>query len=74
MHIYSVFMSSVILSRHHAEANEKLVQAHEAKLDELENYATRHANEIDGELYDVNNMNKERDSYLSRAQNWLDTI
>ena len=49
------------------------MQAHEAKLDELENYATRHANEIDGKLYAVNNMIKERDSYLSRAQNLLDT-
>ena len=44
------------------------MQKHELKLDELENHATKSANELDERLQTVKNLIQEQDAYLLRAQ------
>mmetsp|Transcript_18110 Transcript_18110/g.37845 ORF Transcript_18110/g.37845 Transcript_18110/m.37845 type:complete len:404 (+) Transcript_18110:602-1813(+) len=68
-----------IKSEHKKESNDhnanrdKAIQEHGTKLDKLESYATESAHEIDRKLHTVHKLIKEQSSYLSRAQNLLNT-
>ena len=60
-------------TRKHQANIEELILAHETKLDKLERYEAKSANEIDVKLSAVQRAMREQKSYLARAQKLLDT-
>jgi Mg2+ and Co2+ transporter CorA len=57
----------------HNTSKAELQREHEQKLDDLQQHATEAASELDRKLLRLNTLIKEKEVYLSKAQNLLST-